>query len=63
MHEGFDHARLATWLRGNDRRWVLTYNDCPYIRELYKDFEIVDASWSYGMNKSKQSSEIIIVHV
>lgn len=60
MHEGFDHARLASWLCDNDRRWVLTYNDCPYIRELYKDCEIIEASWSYGMNKSKRSSELII---
>ena len=39
----------------------LTYNDDEYIRGLYKDFIIIDASWAYGMNKSKKSSEIIIV--
>lgn len=63
MHEGFDHARLATWLCRSDRHWVMTYNDCPYIRGLYQNCEIIEASWSYGMNKSKESSEIIIVHV
>lgn len=63
MHEGFDHSRLATWLREHRGQWILTYNDCPYIRDLYHDCEIIETSWSYGMNKSKKSSEIIIVSV
>lgn len=61
MHEGFDHERLALSIRG--KRWFLTYNDCPYIRNLYREYTILDASWTYGMNKSKQSSEIIILSV
>ena len=47
------------------RRWILSYNDCPHIRELYSDnnlFEIKTAHWSYGMNRSKKSSEILICH-
>ena len=39
----------------------MTYNDCEYIRELYKDYEIHDVNWKYGMNKSKESSEIVII--
>ena len=27
---------------------------------MYKDYEIIEAQWTYGMNKSKQSSEILI---
>jgi len=60
MHETFDHAKLFESL-SNKKNWMLTYNDCPYIRNLYKDFIIVDVDWSYGMNKSKKSSEIVIV--
>ena len=26
-----------------------------------KDFKIIETSWSYGMNKSKKSSEIVII--
>lgn len=58
MHEGFDHARFATEIKKRSD-WVLSYNDCPYIRELYADCRIESVSWSYGMS-IKPSSEVII---
>lgn len=59
MHKGFNHTLLADMLmkRGN---FILTYNDCPEIRELYKGCKFDVVSWSYGMNKSKLSNELII---
>lgn len=60
MHDGFDHAALANILK-TKKNWILCYNDCEYIRKLYEGYEIQSVSWSYGMNKSKQSSEIIIL--
>lgn len=30
---------------------------------MYKDFIIIDTNWSYGMNKSKKSSEIVIIGI
>lgn len=60
MHEHFNHDDLFACIC-TKRRWILTYNDCPYIRELYKDFMIIDTQWSYGMNVSKTSSEIVII--
>ena len=41
--------------------WLLTYNNCDYINNLYKDYKIIETSWSYGMNKTKKSSEIVII--
>jgi len=61
LHETFDHEGLRRALGGVERDWVLTYNDSPYIRELYKDYDIIDVSWSYGMNATKASSEIVII--
>lgn len=58
-HKGFDHTLLRDCLLTIDN-WVLSYNDCEEVRELYKDFTIHKADWSYGMNSSKKSSEIII---
>lgn len=61
MHEGFDHAGFAKTLRGR-RDWILSYNDCPYIRELYSGCRILSEKWSYGMNNGeKPSSELIIL--
>jgi len=59
-HQGFDHLGLAKILKAR-QKWVLSYNDCEYIRELYDGYRIVDAAWTYGMNKSKESSEILII--
>ena len=60
MHEKFDHKLLFDVLN-TKKNWVVTYNNCDYIRNLYKDYIILDVNWSYGMNTSKASSEIIII--
>jgi DNA adenine methylase len=64
-HAGFDHRGLYDLLSQRSG-WVLSYNDCPEIRKLYKDFEIRSAEWAYGMknvgkNKMGSSSEILII--
>jgi DNA adenine methylase len=58
-HKGFDHQGLFNLLKEREN-WVLSYNDCEWVRETYKNFEIIDLSWSYGMNKGKNSSELLI---
>lgn len=62
MHENFDHDRLAELLK-TKQNWVLCYNNCDYIKEMYKDYEIIETSWSYGMNKTKTSSEVLIFNL
>lgn len=39
----------------------MTYNNCDYIKNLYKDFKMIETGCGYGMNKSKKSSEIVII--
>jgi DNA adenine methylase len=60
MHEKFDHERLFSLIK-TKKNWIITYNNCEYIRTLYKDYKIIDVNWNYGMNKTKKSSEIIII--
>jgi len=62
MHEYFEHTKLYNCLK-NKSNWIMTYNNCEFIKNLYKDFKILDVNWSYGMNKTKESSEIIIINV
>ena len=59
MHEGFNHAGLSELLKGRTD-WILCYNDCQYIRDLYKDCKIEKVCWAYGMNSTKESSEVLI---
>lgn len=60
MHDTFDHDKLYKCI-SKEKNWLMTYNNCDYIKKLYKDFKIIETSWSYGMNKSKKSSELIII--
>ena len=60
MHEGFNHQLLFDLLH-TKQNWIVTYNNCDHIRTMYKDYIILDVNWSYGMNTSKASSEIIII--
>lgn len=59
LHQSFNHEEFAKEIkRRND--WMICYNDCDYIRNVYKDNKIESVCWSYGMNKTKKSSEILI---
>lgn len=58
-HKGFDHNALFELLDKRDR-WLLSYNDSEEVRKLYKKYQMIDISWTYGMNKSKGSSEVLI---
>jgi DNA adenine methylase len=62
MHESFDHFKLFNVIK-TKKNWLITYNNCDYIRDLYKDYTIIDVDWKYGMNKTKESSEIVILSV
>lgn len=37
-----DHVRLKEALDGIKGKFVLSYNDCEYIRELYKEYTIIE---------------------
>lgn len=60
LHQNFDHDRLFRVLDSIDTRWMLSYNDCPKILNLYAKYRIVKVSWSYGMSKDKIGNEILI---
>jgi DNA adenine methylase len=59
-HKGFDHRALAELLSKRDR-WIMSYNDCQEIRELYKNNPILSIEWLYGMSKNKQSNEVLVL--
>jgi len=70
-HHNFDHEGLFEVLKER-KGWVLSYNKCEWVLERYKDYNILDADWAYGMtnvqNKEiktkkvqKNSSEVIIM--
>jgi DNA adenine methylase len=59
-HKGFDHLALAELLLNRDR-WIMSYNDCPVIRNLYRNNTILVIDWVYGMSKDKASNEVLVL--
>lgn len=56
LHKGFDHERLARVLKSCPHRWLMTYDDCPQVRELYEGSGLKTFELQYGMNNYKQKS-------
>lgn len=50
-----DHLRLAALLSNIKGKFILSYNDCEFIRELYKDYEVLQISRNHNL-KSKTNS-------
>lgn len=58
-HKDFDHEGLAEILKKREH-WILSYNDCEPIREMYEGFHILTPNWKYGMSNDKTSKEVLI---
>lgn len=52
-HNGFKHDLLCELLKQHKGGFILSYNDCPTIREMYKDFEIKEVAWNYTMGSGE----------
>jgi len=59
LSQPFNHERLASVLKKR-KNWFMSYNDTPFIRELYAGCSIEKVEWAWGMNAKKPSNEIII---
>jgi DNA adenine methylase len=76
-HNSFDHIKLADMLKKHKGGFLMTYNNCLTIRELYNDckFEYPEWQYTYGQGETrigknrqtstndniKESHEIIII--
>lgn len=52
-HNGFKHEKLAKLLKKHNGGFILSYNDCSWIRETYKDFNITEIKWQYTMGQGE----------
>lgn len=60
-----DHIRLRDSLREIKSKFILSYNDCSEIRELYKEYNIVEVKRNNNLNgryknKPQEYNELII---
>ena len=46
-HKGFKHDKLRDLLLNHKGGFILSYNDCPIIREWYADCKMISPKWQY----------------
>lgn len=54
LHENFPHQTFKESIV-KFPCWIISYNDCETIREMYKDYDIIELTWAYGMGIPKKS--------
>ena len=55
-----DHIRLRDCLAGIKGKFVLSYNDCPEVRELYDGFIIETVERQHNLKPGERYQELII---
>ncbi|MGQ9867119.1 MAG: DNA adenine methylase [Pseudanabaenaceae cyanobacterium] len=55
LHTGFDHQRFAQEVAACPHRWLITYDDCPEVRENFAFAYRYEWELQYGMNNYKQA--------
>ncbi len=53
-HNGFPHDKLKDLLKNHKGGFILSYNDCPTVREYYKEFQQFFPSWQYTMGQGEK---------
>jgi DNA adenine methylase len=49
LHKGFDHVRFAETMKKCKHKWLITYDDSKYIRDLFSFANIIAWDLTYGM--------------
>lgn len=58
LHKQFDHKRFAEIMKTCTHKWLITYDDSDYIKELFDFAEISPYKLMYGMrNQTKNSNQ------
>lgn len=60
-----DHRNLErTITRHLDKtRWIMTYDDCELIRDIYKDYNMIEYEIQHNAGGSVQGKEIVITNI
>jgi len=57
MHKSFDHFKLAETMKNCKHKWLITYDDSNYIRELFSFANIIPWNLTYGMRNVSEGSD------
>lgn len=54
------HERLADSLRENQARWLMSYDNCDYIKQLYTNLRVQSRAVRYSFLKKRKDAELLI---
>jgi DNA adenine methylase len=57
MHKSFDHIKFAETMRSCKHKWLITYDDSKYIRNLFSFANIIPWDLTYGMRNVTSGSD------
>ncbi len=57
LHKSFDHIKFAETMRNCKHKWLITYDDSEYIRDLFSYANIIPWDLTYGMRNVSKSSD------
>ena len=52
-HRGFDHEMLRDLLAEHRGGFVLSYNDCSAVRQMYSDCRVFEVAWQYTLGQGE----------
>ena len=55
-----DHIRISEIMNKLEKKWIITYDESDFIRELYSNFKMEKIVLGYSAGKTKSGSELII---
>jgi len=56
LHKSFDHKRFAENMKKCKHRWLITYDDSEYVRNLFSFANIIPWNLTYGMRNITENS-------
>ncbi|MFA6570496.1 MAG: DNA adenine methylase [Bacteroidota bacterium] len=56
LHKIFDHVRFSETMKNCKHKWLVTYDDSSYIRDLFSFANIINWDLMYGMRNQTPSS-------
>lgn len=65
MHKTFDHTKFAESMKECNHKWLITYDDSEYIRNLFSFANVIPWDLTYGMrnvsgNSNQKGKELFI---
>jgi DNA adenine methylase len=55
LHKAFDHKRFAQNMKNCKHKWLITYDDCDYVKDLFSFANIFSWNLTYGMRNVSQN--------